>query len=247
MTEHLRLRLFRWAKWAVLVAAALMLVLFVVLHFVKSANPPIAEPAEPRWSQRYPGVPDSYDPSTDGPVWLGPYKFDAKFAPADGGIGPQMMTFQMLVLGDEVSFYRRAPGGSRPKGSWVTFNILSHTSYEPSLAPGTRVTVISDQGEFEAIWEPVASMYLRMPNVIKQDGSPVTFLCHPTKEQFVESEREQSLAALSENGINNSCRAFMMLRPGVNLQIEFPMRLAQTAHAPVTKAIAMIIDAIKEK
>ena len=205
---------------------------------------PRSEPAKFRWSKKHPNVPDSYGPARDGPVWLGPYRFSPPSNALIGGSIPEIATFQFSIVGDQVSYF---PGGMPPEGGWLTLNAIHYRGYSPVNSADIGASIIETRAPFTASWHSVREVRLQLPGIVHENGKPIEFICWPDQELFDKSLAAQSLDVLAQDETNGSCRTIVLVRPGVRVFFEFPMRHARIASDPVYKAFGFLLDSIETK
>lgn len=209
---------------------------------------------EPKWPG---GVPDSYDPVTDGPVWLGPYRF---IKPEGLAIynSVSILEFQLLVDGNRVSFYDGTPLAKNygmsvplPEGAWLSGHSMSYDApipgYPPAgveLAPEVKVDL--ENRQIQTIWNPT-SVDLMFPRIIMIDGTPLTFHCHFSHEAFLAASEQKSFSMLESDANANNCRTFFGLRPGIRVLIDFPATKFLRSSNFIPEMIALLKTTVTEK
>ena len=211
-----------------------------ILMLVAPSVPP-TEPAKFRWSRQFPNVPDSYDPAKDGPVWLGPYRFDVPLAL---GGGPAGMVFQMLVIKNEVQFYS---GGAVPEDGWLTYNVIEYLQENVRQTEERTLTILPKTSPWLISWIPPSLLQIEVPYILNHQGKALGFECTVPMNVFRKAYPTRDLGALTAVFPGPRCRAWLALRQGVSLLFEFPTSRINEAELPVLKAIEMIHQAIKEK
>ena len=200
---------------------------------------------KPRWSEHYPGIPDSYDPITDGPVYLGPYKFVVPMG-IRGSIDG--LVFQMLVVGDEVSFRERVPGGeAQPAGSWLTYNVIGYGDPGNSKDLSLGIVIDPTPSPWRYEWVPPSTVNVTLPGVTRRNGQPIIFSCDVPMDIFASAYATGDLDALRASFSGPTCRAEIPMRQGIGVLFKFPTSRINEAELPVLKAILLIDQSIQEK
>lgn len=207
-----------------------------------SIGPPVQKP----WSELFPGVPDSYYPPVDGPVWLGPYRFEFPFW--DGKSGQGSMAFQMTVDGDDVQFLDPNAVYVPPEGVWLMYVTIAYRKPMPGYSD-VRLT-------FDRTVEPAFTIDrspnksagdIRLPAVRYGNKIPVLFSCTGDWHELQALSAARSIAEVKIERQAASCTAFIGFRPGIRVMISFPAHKLSVAARPVFNAIAMIDQLIVEK
>jgi len=201
----------------------------------------------PKWSQ-YSNIPDSYDPLTDGPVWLGPYKVVLPQGTSIAGTTLDALRFGMMVVGDQVSFYTRIPGTDGPDADWLTRNTISYSILPgEAVAAGSTLAIKPRTEPWQLEWKLPSTIKITVPYITHWGGEPLVFDCGVPFEIFRAAYPTRDMSALRDAYPGTECMARLGIRPRLGLMFMFPISHINEAELPVLKAIQLIDQAIQEK
>lgn len=197
---------------------------------------------KPKWGN---GVPDSYDPAVDGPVWLGPYRFTEPKG-LQWGTGIRILTFQLQVLENKVSYF----GGGIPiEGAWLSYHTMTYDT--PSGPPGSydnelKVDLSNRAIEFQ--WNPPATIIAQMNGITTLDRTPISFTCYVAIEDFATAFPTRDMTRIwHDDSPGRNCRTFTGIVPGVRTLIDFPLQELKNAHLFVPEMILLLRTTVTEK
>lgn len=156
--------------------------------------------------------------------------------------------FRVAMMADGTEFRESLPRVAPSPGEWFVYLTVVYSDPQTPADPTWRPHI--DEAHVEPLRIARGAHphedELVLTSIAFPEGNHLRFNCYGANhlKAFQEATTAAQLALVEWPGL---CRAFMSLRPGVQLMVQFPIDKADVAHRGVTQAIALMDRSIVDQ